>query len=264
MTAARATQRPAAPEGGAVAVRHGAGAAVGIGSLSGPARQSAPGRTRTQTAPRATTQETTILRSPAPAPTAAPFRAPAPAAVVRRSAGHRQPHGAYAAADAGVTIADFHFTPGTTMVHVGDAITWTNGGPSAHTATARDGSFDTGTLSKGQSGSHTFTQAGTFTYFCKIHPFMHGTIVVLASTSTGATPPAGSPAPTATAPATPRNAPAAPASGTATPTVPAMPTAPAKATATPTLPVTGMDLAISMAAGGVLVGLGLALRRAVS
>jgi hypothetical protein len=38
--------------------------------------------------------------------------------------------------------------------------------------------FDTGTLQKGQSGSHTFSQAGSFPYVCTIHPFMHGTITV--------------------------------------------------------------------------------------
>ena len=48
--------------------------------------------------------------------------------------------------------------------------------PDAHSATANDGSFDTGILSKGGSGSHTFTQAGTFSYICTPHPFMKGTV----------------------------------------------------------------------------------------
>src|SRR5664279_4660499 len=54
---------------------------------------------------------------------------------------------AHATADPAVEIADFAFTPGATTIHVGDIITWTNHGPSSHTATARDGSFDTGVLS---------------------------------------------------------------------------------------------------------------------
>jgi plastocyanin len=91
---------------------------------------------------------------------------------------------AHATGDPSVAIADFRFTPGAITVHVGDTITWTNSGPSPHTATANGGSFDTGTLQKGQSASHTFTQAGTFSYFCTIHPFMKGTVVVLASAST--------------------------------------------------------------------------------
>jgi plastocyanin len=67
-----------------------------------------------------------------------------------------------------VTIADFQFTPATITIHAGDTVTWTNAGPSAHTATARDGSFDTGVLQRGQTASHAFTQPGTFAYFCSI------------------------------------------------------------------------------------------------
>ena len=88
-----------------------------------------------------------------------------------------------AAGDPADTISDFKFTPGTITVHVGDTVTWTNNGPTNHTATANDGSFNTGTLKKGQSASHTFTKTGTFAYICAIHPFMKGTIVVDASTS---------------------------------------------------------------------------------
>jgi LPXTG-motif cell wall-anchored protein len=52
-----------------------------------------------------------------------------------------------------------------------------------HTATAEDGSFDTGTLRKGESGSATFTQAGTINYICSPHPYMKGKVVVQAATS---------------------------------------------------------------------------------
>jgi hypothetical protein len=86
-----------------------------------------------------------------------------------------------AASDPGVTIADFRFTPATITIRVGETVTWTNAGPSAHTASVRDGSFDTGVLQRGQSASHTFTRAGTFSYFCRIHPFMQGSVVVLAA-----------------------------------------------------------------------------------
>jgi LPXTG-motif cell wall-anchored protein len=83
-----------------------------------------------------------------------------------------------------VTIADFSFTPGAITVHVGDTIEWLNNGPSPHTATANNGSFDTGVLQKGHSASVTFHLPGTFAYHCSIHPFMHGTVVVLASAKT--------------------------------------------------------------------------------
>jgi LPXTG-motif cell wall-anchored protein len=91
---------------------------------------------------------------------------------------------ATASASASVTISDFKFTPDTVTVNEGDTVTWTNDGPSVHTATAEDGSFDTGSLGKGESGSATFTQAGTISYICSPHPFMHGKVVVQAA-STG-------------------------------------------------------------------------------
>ena len=95
----------------------------------------------------------------------------------------RPPPRAHAAGDPSDTIVDFKFSPATVTIHVGDTITWTNQGNQPHTATASDGSFNTGTLHTGQSASHTFTKAGTFTYICSIHPFMHGTVIVQASSS---------------------------------------------------------------------------------
>ena len=86
-----------------------------------------------------------------------------------------------AAASTGVTIKDFKFGPSSSSVNVGDTITWTNQDTPPHTATANDGSFDTGTLNKGKSGSHTFTKAGTFPYICSIHPSMKGTVTVAAA-----------------------------------------------------------------------------------
>lgn len=85
---------------------------------------------------------------------------------------------AKAAADGSVTITDFKFTPETITVNEGDTVTWTNEGPTPHTATAEDGSFDTGNLDTGESGSATFTQAGTIAYICTPHPAMTGKVVV--------------------------------------------------------------------------------------
>ena len=47
-----------------------------------------------------------------------------------------------------------------------------------HTATADDSSFDTGDLDKGDSKSVTFDKPGTFTYYCRFHPFMKATVEV--------------------------------------------------------------------------------------
>jgi LPXTG-motif cell wall-anchored protein len=90
---------------------------------------------------------------------------------------------ANASASASVTISDFKFTPDTVTVNEGDSVTWNNDGPTVHTATADDGSFDTGSLRKGESSSATFTQAGTITYFCQPHPFMKGKVIVQAASA---------------------------------------------------------------------------------
>jgi len=78
----------------------------------------------------------------------------------------------------GVSIADFSYAPAALTVQAGTTVTWTNAGPSIHTVTADDGSFDSGTVSSGSTFSHTFATPGTFTYHCAIHDSMHGTITV--------------------------------------------------------------------------------------
>ncbi len=82
------------------------------------------------------------------------------------------------ASAATVTIRDFAFDPPTLEVPAGTTLTWTNAGAAPHTASAEDGSFDTGRLDAGQEGSHTFAQPGTYVYFCDFHPEMQGTVVV--------------------------------------------------------------------------------------
>jgi plastocyanin len=77
-----------------------------------------------------------------------------------------------------VEIKNFAYSPATLTVKVGDTVTWTNKDIAGHSATADDGSFDTGVLSQGESGSFTFTKAGTFGYFCTPHPNIKGTIIV--------------------------------------------------------------------------------------
>jgi plastocyanin len=89
--------------------------------------------------------------------------------------------GAHKAASASVTIGDFFFSPTSVSIAVGDTVTWRNTGQAPHNATADDGSFNTPTLNNGQSASHTFNQAGTFSYICTIHPNMKGTIRVIRS-----------------------------------------------------------------------------------
>jgi len=78
-----------------------------------------------------------------------------------------------------VDIVEFTYQPDPVVVQVGGKVIWQNQDAAPHTATADDGSFDTGTIEKGKIGSETFKEAGTFTYFCEIHPTMHGTVEVV-------------------------------------------------------------------------------------
>ena len=78
-----------------------------------------------------------------------------------------------------VDIVEFTYQPDPVVVQVGGKVIWQNQDTAPHTATADDGSFDTGTIDKGKLGSATFKEAGTFTYFCEIHPTMHGTVEVV-------------------------------------------------------------------------------------
>jgi plastocyanin len=77
-----------------------------------------------------------------------------------------------------VTIQNMAFSPATLTIKVGDGVTWTNQDSIGHSATADDNSFDTGIIDQGQSGSTTFSKAGTYNYHCSVHPSMHGTIIV--------------------------------------------------------------------------------------
>ena len=86
--------------------------------------------------------------------------------------------GAVLAADHAVAISGSSFSPANLTVAVGDTVTWTNSDQISHTATADGGSFDTGSLSNTESGTVTFSTAGSFPYHCSIHPNMTGTITV--------------------------------------------------------------------------------------
>ena len=69
-----------------------------------------------------------------------------------------------------VTIRNSAYSPGNLQVPVGATVTWTNDDDVPHSATARDGSWDTGLLNKGESKSITFDKPGDYEYYCKVHP----------------------------------------------------------------------------------------------
>lgn len=73
-----------------------------------------------------------------------------------------------------VDIGDDFFSPKNMTVAVGTTVTWTNKGERPHTVTADDESFDSGGAPQdyiypGQTFSHTFTKAGSFPYYCRLH-----------------------------------------------------------------------------------------------
>jgi plastocyanin len=78
-----------------------------------------------------------------------------------------------------VEIVDFAYDPDPVTVQVGGKVIWLNQDSAPHTATAEDGSFDTGTLEQGKLKSVTFKQAGTYEYICQVHPDMHGVVEVI-------------------------------------------------------------------------------------
>ncbi|MBI5728622.1 MAG: cupredoxin family copper-binding protein [Candidatus Magasanikbacteria bacterium] len=77
-----------------------------------------------------------------------------------------------------IEISNFSFQPQILTVAPGTTVVWTNRDGAPHTATAQDRSFDSGTLNTNGTFSRTFTTAGTFSYFCSIHPSMQAKIVV--------------------------------------------------------------------------------------
>jgi hypothetical protein len=80
-----------------------------------------------------------------------------------------------------IRIASTTFVDGSRRITVGTTITWANMDLVAHTVTADNGSFNSGVLDPGTAFRFTFKSTGTYRYRCRIHPFMHGTISVVAA-----------------------------------------------------------------------------------
>ncbi|MEU4296797.1 plastocyanin/azurin family copper-binding protein [Kitasatospora aureofaciens] len=82
-----------------------------------------------------------------------------------------------------VTIKNFAFAPATLTVKAGTKVTWSNTDPDAHTVTSKQGSggpLQSTALATNDAYSYTFTQPGSYAYYCTIHPFMTATVVVTA------------------------------------------------------------------------------------
>jgi amicyanin len=77
-----------------------------------------------------------------------------------------------------VAIDNFKFAAPTITVPVGATVTWTNRDDVPHNVVSTDKAFKSPVLDTDQRFSHTFETAGTFTYYCSLHPRMTGQIVV--------------------------------------------------------------------------------------
>ena len=88
--------------------------------------------------------------------------------------------GAVAAPDAGsvVTIDNFTFGPKELTVAVGTTVKWVNHDDIPHTVVEKNTTFRSKALDTDDSYSFTFASAGSFDYFCGLHPHMVGKIIV--------------------------------------------------------------------------------------
>src|SRR5215470_12194863 len=91
----------------------------------------------------------------------------------RAAAGAIEPQSA-----AEVKVDNFSFGPNELKIAVGTTVTWTNRDDIPHTVVSNDGVFKSKVLDTDEKFSFTFSKAGTFPYFCSIHPKMVGKVVV--------------------------------------------------------------------------------------
>jgi plastocyanin len=77
-----------------------------------------------------------------------------------------------------VRVDNFSFGPETLTVPVNSTVTWVNKDDVPHVIASNDGLFKSKGLDTDDKYSYTFTKAGTYPYYCSIHPKMVGKIVV--------------------------------------------------------------------------------------
>ena len=87
----------------------------------------------------------------------------------------------------GCEETDDCFIPSTVTIEAGGTVTWENTDNAAHTATGGtptdgpSGAFDSSLMMVDGTFSFTFDSAGTYPYFCMVHPWMQGTVIVEAA-----------------------------------------------------------------------------------
>ncbi|HJM88755.1 MAG TPA: plastocyanin/azurin family copper-binding protein [Dehalococcoidia bacterium] len=152
-----------------------------VAPTAAPTSTAAPTAAPPSTATPAPTAASTVAPTAAPteAATAAPTAAPTQAAV-----------GAATVQQHETDIAGFAFAS-ELRIAVGDGVTWTNRDGAPHTVTADDDSVRSGFLEQGGSVQLVFGQAGTFSYFCSVHPTTMSGLVIVGDGAGIATPALG-------------------------------------------------------------------------
>jgi len=85
---------------------------------------------------------------------------------------------ALAATPPTIGIKEFKYGPPILSVPVGTKVTWVNHDEEPHTVTSATDAFGSAGLVHDDTFVQTFTKPGTYQYFCKVHPYMKGTVVV--------------------------------------------------------------------------------------
>ena len=78
-----------------------------------------------------------------------------------------------------MNMQHFAYQMANIQVRVGTTVTWTNQDNVPHSITFRKGMKDSGLLYQGQSFSYMFNTAGTYQYYCSVHPYMVATVTVV-------------------------------------------------------------------------------------
>jgi plastocyanin len=79
-----------------------------------------------------------------------------------------------------VHIKNFMFVPASVTVTPETTVTFVNDDDEPHTVTSTVKAFDSEGLDTHQKFTQKFAKAGTYMYFCEVHPYMHGTVIVKA------------------------------------------------------------------------------------
>jgi len=74
--------------------------------------------------------------------------------------------------------APIAFSPTSLSIPAGQSVNWSNSDKVFHTVTSISQNFDSGIIEPGNAFAWTFDKAGYYKYYCQLHPFMNGVIIV--------------------------------------------------------------------------------------